>query len=298
LDPQLWKRGCAPGRRREGGEGRKGRESKKGKGCLPLNKNPGYGRHWCSAESQQSSDVAYVAEQIVVCCSEDRKLITVITHTAAAAAAAALAAVAAVSSRWRDESAAWRSTLLKRLISNVLRWSSSVRSARPRLHCPTNARLLGSSRNRNLGEGRFGRRYRFVVFSRPLQCNVRLLSSNVVCLSSVTRVYCGQTVSWIRMPLGMQVGLVPGHIVLDWDPALLPKGAQPPILGPYLLRPNGCMDQDVTWYGGRPWPKWHCIRWGPSSSHRKGHSSPPQFFRPMSIVAKRLHGLGFLVVCR
>jgi len=29
------------------------------------------------------------------------------------------------------------------------------------------------------------------------------------------------------MKLGMEVGLVPGHIVLDRDPALLPKGAQP-----------------------------------------------------------------------
>ena len=32
-----------------------------------------------------------------------------------------------------------------------------------------------------------------------------------------------------------------------------PKGAEPhPILGPRLLWPNGCMDQDATWYGGRP----------------------------------------------
>jgi len=41
------------------------------------------------------------------------------------------------------------------------------------------------------------------------------------CLSvlSVTLVYCGQTVGWIRMPLGMEVGLGPGHIVLDGNPA-------------------------------------------------------------------------------
>jgi len=31
-------------------------------------------------------------------------------------------------------------------------------------------------------------------------------------------VYCGQTVGWI-MALGMVVGLDPGHIVLDGDPA-------------------------------------------------------------------------------
>ena len=34
-----------------------------------------------------------------------------------------------------------------------------------------------------------------------------------------------------------------------WGPSFhSPKGAQPPIFGPYLLLPNGCMDQDVTWY--------------------------------------------------
>jgi len=28
-------------------------------------------------------------------------------------------------------------------------------------------------------------------------------------------VYCGQTVGWIKMPLGTEVGLGPGDIVLD-----------------------------------------------------------------------------------
>ena len=56
---------------------------------------------------------------------------------------------------------------------------------------------------------------------------------------SVTLVYCGQTDGWIKMKLGMQVGLGPGHIVLDGDPAPPPKGAQPPIFGPCLLWPQG-----------------------------------------------------------
>ena len=34
------------------------------------------------------------------------------------------------------------------------------------------------------------------------------------------------------------------------------------------------MDQDATWYGGRPWPWPHCVRWGPSSSPKGAH---PQF---------------------
>jgi len=57
------------------------------------------------------------------------------------------------------------------------------------------------------------------------------------------------------MKLGVRVGLGPGHIVLDGDPATRPpKGHSPAIFGPYLLRPNGCMDQDATWYGARPGP--------------------------------------------
>ena len=50
------------------------------------------------------------------------------------------------------------------------------------------------------------------------------------------------------MPLGTEVGLGPGDIALDADPApLSPKGAQPPIFGPCRLWPNGWMDQDTTW---------------------------------------------------
>ena len=62
--------------------------------------------------------------------------------------------------------------------------------------------------------------------------------------------YCGQTAGWIKMALGMEVGLSPFHIVLDGDTAPLPKkGSEPPIIGPSLLWPNGWMHQDATWYG-------------------------------------------------
>jgi len=59
----------------------------------------------------------------------------------------------------------------------------------------------------------------------------------------------------IKMPLGMEVGLSPGDFVLNGDPAPPKKGAEPPIFGLRLLWPNGCIDQvdqDATWYGGRP----------------------------------------------
>jgi len=89
-------------------------------------------------------------------------------------------------------------------------------------------------------------------------------------------VYCGQTAGWIKMALGMEVGLSPGHIVLDGDPAPLPqKGDRVQIFGPCLLWPNGQMDQDSTWYRGRPRSRRHCVKWGPSSlPHKKGAESP------------------------
>jgi len=129
----------------------------------------------------------------------------------------------------------------------------------------------------------------------------------------VTLVYCGQTVGWIKMKLGMQVGLGPGHIVLDGDQAPK-KGAEPPIFGPFQSWPNGWMYQDTTWYGGRPQPRRHCVRWGlrthlpspkgyggrpqprrlcgrwgPSSPPGKRAQPPPNLWF-MSIVAKRLDG--------
>ena len=59
---------------------------------------------------------------------------------------------------------------------------------------------------------------------------------------------CGKMAAWIKMPLGMEVGLSPGDFVLDGDPGPLPqKGAEPQIFGPFLLWPNGWMDQDGTW---------------------------------------------------
>jgi len=35
----------------------------------------------------------------------------------------------------------------------------------------------------------------------------------------LTHVYCGETARWIRIPLGTEVGLAPGDIALDGDPA-------------------------------------------------------------------------------
>jgi len=70
-------------------------------------------------------------------------------------------------------------------------------------------------------------------------------------------VYCHQTAGWIKMKLGRQVGLGPGHIVLDGDlspsppkrhspsgdPA--PHSSLSPLFGPCLLRPNGRPSQQL-----------------------------------------------------
>jgi len=48
---------------------------------------------------------------------------------------------------------------------------------------------------------------------------------------------------WIKMPLGMKVGLGPGDVVLDGDPAPLPKnGAVPPQFSPHV-----CCGQTAGW---------------------------------------------------
>ena len=80
------------------------------------------------------------------------------------------------------------------------------------------------------------------------------------------------------MPLGMVVGIGPRDILLDGDPASRQKRGTAPNFRPFLLWQNGWMDQDATWYGGRPRPRPHCVRWGPSSpSPSKKRGTAPQF---------------------
>ena len=76
---------------------------------------------------------------------------------------------------------------------------------------------------------------------------------------------CGRKAGCIKMLLGIELGLSPGDFVLDGDPAPpSPKGHRPPIFGLYLLRPNGCIDQDATWYGAKPQPRRLCVRRDPA----------------------------------
>jgi len=93
------------------------------------------------------------------------------------------------------------------------------------------------------------------------------------------------------MPVGMQIGLGPGHIVRDRDPTHLPpqkKGrAESPVFGPCLSWPNGWIDQDATWYEGMPRPRPYYITCGSSLLPTVPKRGTAPNFRPMSIVAKR-----------
>jgi len=57
-----------------------------------------------------------------------------------------------------------------------------------------------------------------------------------------------------------------------WRPSSPTKGHRPQFLAHAcccnvgVLWPNGWMDQDVTWHGGRPRPKPHYVRWASSSA--------------------------------
>jgi len=60
-------------------------------------------------------------------------------------------------------------------------------------------------------------------------------------------VYCSQTAGWMKVVLGMEVGLSPDDFVLDGDPVPFPQngnrngpktgeeGSASPIFGPFLL---------------------------------------------------------------
>jgi len=92
---------------------------------------------------------------------------------------------------------------------------------------------------------------------------------------------CGEIARWIKMPLGMELGLGPGNFVLDRDPAPPPqKGAESPKFLAGSLWPYGWMDQDGCWHGGRPQPTRLCVRWGPSPLHKKGAELPLPIFGP------------------
>jgi len=99
------------------------------------------------------------------------------------------------------------------------------------------------------------------VFGRPFVERFALCYRTVVCLSVLT--VCNVGVLWpngsmdYRMPFGMEVGLGPGHIVLDGDSAPPWKKAQqpPPHFRPTLLRHGRPSQQQLRFmmWGTKLW---------------------------------------------
>jgi len=123
-------------------------------------------------------------------------------------------------------------------------------------------------------KARLDTRYRLYVTHKY---NYRTNIDTNICLSvlSVTLVNSGQTVGWIKMKLGMQVVLGPGHIVLDGD--LSRRGTAPTHFRPISLVAKW-LDGLIyaSWCGGRP--RFRRLRRGPSSpSPKRGTEPPPQF---------------------
>ena len=109
-----------------------------------------------------------------------------------------------------------------------------------------------------------------------------------VCLS-VTLVCCGQTVGWIKMKRGIEVGLGLCHTVLDGDSAP-PKGHSPQFSARVRCgQTAGCIRIPLCTEVGLG-PDNIVFDGDPALPHGKGHRSPTTF-RPMFVVAKRLDGL-------
>jgi len=82
---------------------------------------------------------------------------------------------------------------------------------------------------------------------RPILSD-RCLSYAVLSVLSVTLVYSGQTVEWIKIKLVMGVGLGSGDNVLDGDPSPPPQTGTAPNFRPIsVVAKRLDIDQDATW---------------------------------------------------
>ena len=73
---------------------------------------------------------------------------------------------------------------------------------------------------------------RDIVFDVDPATPIKRHTHPTQCLADV---YCGQLAGWMKTPLGTEVDLGPGHIVLDGVPALAKGAQQPPLFGPCVL---------------------------------------------------------------
>ena len=87
----------------------------------------------------------------------------------------------------------------------------------------------------------------------------------------VMLVYCGQMVGWIKMKLGMQVGLIPGHIVLDRElrtQLLIPQRGRAPQFSAHI-----CCGQMA---GRIKMPLGTEVNFGPGNIVLDGVAAPPR----------------------
>ena len=95
-------------------------------------------------------------------------------------------------------------------------------------------------------------------------------------------IYSGQTAGWIKVALGIEVGLGPGHIVLDEEQLSSPKKGQSSLIfRPFLLWPNGWMHQDATRYLS---PGDFVLDGDLAPSPKRGRS-PPNFTHKHSMIS-------------
>jgi len=107
----------------------------------------------------------------------------------------------------------------------------------------------------------------------------------------LAHVYCGKMAEWIKMALGMEVGLSPGNFVLDGYLVPLTKrvGSSPPQFAAhfYCSQTAGCIKMPLGVEVGLS-PGDFVLNGDPAPPSQKGGGAPN--FRPMSIAVKRLHG--------
>jgi len=99
--------------------------------------------------------------------------------------------------------------------------------------------------------------------------------------------YCGQTVGCIKMPLSMEVGLIPRDFVLDGDPAPVPKRRRSPQFSAHVYcgQTAGPIKMALGVEVGLG--PVHIVLDGDTAPlPKKGTESPN--FRPIFFVAKRL----------
>jgi len=107
--------------------------------------------------------------------------------------------------------------------------------------------------------------------------------------------------AYIKMPLGMEVGLSTGDFVLDGDPTPRPqKGGETPYFWPMFIVAKQLDGSRCTWHGERPQPRRLCVKWGPSpppkfSAHV--YYSYCDFVRTLHRCKALLINLSFSILC-